>query len=299
MGRFRRANRRSIKRRRMRELSLFTGVGGGIWGSKLLGWKTIGYVEYDDYCQKIIRQRIEDGIFDRAPIFTDIRLFAVQYAKQYRGLVDIVTAGFPCQPFSTAGQQRAQADERNMWTSTLDVLRKVQPKRALLENVPGLLGKHGYFGTILKDLDESGYNAEWVCISAGGVGAPHKRNRLWILATHTESRRLEGVNQSDGSDKVQTEGVFSESSGSSIGAGSSTEVEDSDGERLERSEQQRRKIGERSRSFDSSWWQIEPDVGRVAHGVSDWRYRLKALGNAQVPGVVREAWQTLIGGADE
>lgn len=166
----------------MRELSLFSGGGGGVYGSKLLGWKTIGYVEYDDYCQRIIAQRIRDGIFDSAPIFGDIRTFAALHASSYRGLVDVVTAGFPCQPFSTAGKQRGSDDERNMWPATLEVIRAVRPKCALLENVPGLLGKHRYFETILKDLSEAGYDARWVCLSAAEVGAPHKRERLWILA---------------------------------------------------------------------------------------------------------------------
>ena len=83
----------------MNELSLFSGAGGGVLASKLLNWRTIGYVEWDEYCQKVIAQRIKDKLYERAPIFTDVREFIESgAARQYRGFVDVVSAGFPCQP---------------------------------------------------------------------------------------------------------------------------------------------------------------------------------------------------------
>lgn len=98
----------------LRELSLFSGAGGGVLGSKILGWKTVGYVEWEDYCQKIIAQRIKDGIFDNAPIFGDVRTFTSEgYARKYRGMVDVVSGGFPCQPFSVAGARKAGDDSRD------------------------------------------------------------------------------------------------------------------------------------------------------------------------------------------
>ena len=166
----------------MRELSLFTGAGGGLLGTKLLGWHTVGYVEFDDYCQKVLAQRIEDGFLDEAPIFGDIDEFIESGAsKKYAGFVDVVTAGFPCQPFSVAGKQRGQDDERNKWPQTIQTIRDVRPRFALLENVPGLLNS-GYFHEILGSLAESGFDVRWDCISAAAVGAPHRRDRLWILA---------------------------------------------------------------------------------------------------------------------
>lgn len=245
----------------MNELSLFTGIGGGVYGTKLLGWKTVGYVEYDNYCQRVIAQRIKDGIFDKAPIFSDIRTFASQYATKYRGLVDVITAGFPCQPFSTAGNQRAGEDVRNMWPSTLCVLKSVEPEYALLENVPGLLGGHGYFGTILCDLAKAGFDAKWGCLSAATFGAPHKRERLWIVATNTKSRRLQRGNIGDGSGSSTSTGIFAESA--------------------------------RTHCRRGEWWSIEPTVGRVADGISNRGKRLKALGNAQVPIVAAEAWKSI------
>ena len=170
--------------KRLRHLSLFTGGGGGELGVKLLGWETLGYVENNEYCQKVIAQRIKDGVFDDAPIFGDIRAFVSDgYAEAYQGMVDVVSAGFPCQPFSVAGKQAAEDDPRNRWPATLDVIRAVRPRFCFLENVPGLLaGSHGYFGRILGQLAESGYDARWRVLSAAEVGGPHKRDRLWILA---------------------------------------------------------------------------------------------------------------------
>jgi len=167
----------------MNELSLFSGAGGGVLASKyFLNWRTIGYVEFEKHCQKIIKQRIRDGLLDPGPIFGDIRKFISEgYAEAYKGMVDVISAGFPCQPFSVAGKKKGADDERNMWPSTCEVIRIIRPSRAFLENVPGLIGS-GYFGNILQDLAEIGYDAKWCCLSAAESGARHKRERLWIVA---------------------------------------------------------------------------------------------------------------------
>ena len=125
----------------MRELSLFTGAGGGLLGTKLLGWTTLGYVEIDDYCQRIIRQRIEDGYLDRAPIFGDIQAFIDQgYANIYQGMVDVVTAGFPCQAYSSAA--RGNNTAVSLWPETAEVIRRIRPKYVFLENVPRAFGEN-------------------------------------------------------------------------------------------------------------------------------------------------------------
>lgn len=173
---------------RMRELSLFTGAGGGVLGTHLLGWIPKGYVEIDEYCQRVIRQRIDDGLLADAPIFGDIRAFIREgFAGAYQGMVDVVSAGFPCQPFSTAGRRKGADDNRNLWPETLEVIRQVRPRYCLLENVRGLLSS-GYFPEILKGLAESGYDARWRVLSAAEVGAPHKRERLWIVAHTLDGR---------------------------------------------------------------------------------------------------------------
>lgn len=165
----------------MNELCLFAGAGGGLLGTKhLLGFNTVCYVENADYCIQVLKARIADGLLDDAPVWDDIKTFN---GKPWAGCVDIITAGFPCQPFSVAGKRRANKDERNLWPETIRVIREVRPRYAFCENVPGLIGgHHGYFGRILDDLSQSGYDARWCIVSAADVGAPHLRKRLWILA---------------------------------------------------------------------------------------------------------------------
>lgn len=271
----------------MRELSLFTGAGGGVLGSLLLGWETVGYVEWDDYCQRVIRQRIDDGILHEAPIFGDVRAFLSDgYAGAYQGMVDVVSAGFPCQPFSVAGKRAGADDDRNMWPATIGVIRAVRPRYCFLENVPGLLNS-GYFDTILGDLAESGYDARWRVLSAAELGAPHRRDRLWIIAYATGKQNRRG-----------------QFSGLAPDAGAGGEVADAAGQRRTKPGSAGKAIlehGEIERSAgcgsgSGQWWTAEPDVGRVAHGVASRVDRLKAIGNGQVPAVAAAAWRLLTEG---
>ena len=265
----------------MRELSLFSGAGGGLLGSKILGWETVGYVEFNEYCQRVIAQRIRDGWLDRAPIFGDIRTFLSDgYAAIYKGMVDVVSGGFPCQPFSVAGKRAAADDPRDMWPATLEVIRQIRPEWALLENVPGLLSAGadvhgGYFGTILRDLAEAGYDAEWTVLGADDVGAPHRRKRLWILA-HATKERLEG------SKPVGER--FAERSRPRNSGANVPEPRCWDGKRP------RREIGGEAWA---SWWNPEPPLGRVVNGLAHRVDRLKALGNGQVPQTMATAFLEL------
>jgi len=289
----------------MKELSLFSGAGGGVLGTQLLGWETIGYVEYNEYCQRVIRQRIEDGCLDNAPIFSDVNAFISEgYADAYKDMVGVISSGFPCQPFSVAGKKAAKDDPRNCWPQTLDIIRRVRPRYCLLENVGGLLSrKHRYFETILKDLAESGYDAWWKVISAAEVGGPHKRDRLWIVAHSNGSRKLqsEGSKQDergwagyDGEEVAHTSGIRLEEHGHSQAENAiqrSKEVSDTSSERLEGRELP---IGEEeayTTTGSTCWWDTEPRVGRVAHGMAHRVDRLKALGNGQVPAVAATAFK--------
>jgi DNA (cytosine-5)-methyltransferase 1 len=252
----------------MRELSLFTGAGGGLLASHLLGWVPVGYVEWDDYCQRVIAARIRDGMLPAAPIFTDVRKFVESgAAREYRGFTDVVSGGFPCQPFSVAGKRAGADDERNMWPATIECIRVVRPRYCFLENVPGLLNS-GYFGTILSDLAESGYDVRWRVLSAAEVGAPHKRDRLWIVA-HTKSARL-----------AQRRHRFTSNSAQNKGA------EQPGRDRLARC------VGASSEWSQRNWVNSAVFLGKldaVAYRVD----RLKALGNGQVPAVAAAAWRLL------
>lgn len=166
----------------MKYLSLFSGAGGGdIAMQHLLGFTCVGYVEFEKYCQQIIKQRISDGFLDAAPIFGDIRTFISEnYAESYTGLVDVITAGPPCQIVSCAGKRLGDKDPRNMWPQTIECIRIIRPRHFFLENPTGLLS-HDYCKQIFGLLAESGYDVRWRCLSAGEVGAPHKRDRVWIV----------------------------------------------------------------------------------------------------------------------
>jgi len=268
------------------ELSLFSGAGGGLLGTKLLGWRSVGYVEFNTYCQQILAQRIKDGFLDEAPIFGDIDDFIESgAAKKYKGYVDVVTAGFPCQPFSVAGKKKGQDDERNKWPQTIQCIRDVGCRYALLENVPGLLNS-GYFGEILTSLAEAGFDARWCVLGADDVGAPHRRKRLWILAD-SGSERLEGRGSECGLGEGIKEGEVGREG---------HDVADSDSERgrlRKTNRQDAENVGQPSRRSEHGCWDVEPDVGRVAHGVASRVDRLKALGNGQVPRVAATAWRIL------
>ena len=167
------------------ELSLFTGYGGFSLGLRLAGIKTrtVMYVEWERYPQEIIKARIKDGLLDDAPIWADISALD---GSQLRGVVDIITGGFPCQPHSVAGKKLGSEDERNLWPDTLRIISEVGPKFLMRENVPGILSGDGhrpaYGGQVVGELSAIGYDAEWDIVSASDAGAPHKRERWWCLA---------------------------------------------------------------------------------------------------------------------
>ena len=317
----------------MRELSLFTGGGGGVLATHhLLGWRTVGYVEWEEYAQRIIAARIKDGLLDAAPIYGDIRAFnRCGYAAAYTGMVDVITAGFPCQPFSVAGKQHGADDERNMWPATIATIRLVRPRYCLLENVPGLIS-NGYFATVLGDLAACGFDARWRVLSAAELGAPHKRDRLWIVAyqrdedsnangqkwsadqrepnswadgRHNACRMGADVSDTDRSKqrrRDQSQRGSDQRTGQPARDGETWTLADTASNRCNEMEQpnSERAQGEGVRRKASSrspgWWTTEPDVGRVANGVASRVDRLKALGNGQVPSVAATAWRLLTAG---
>ena len=185
-----------------RVLSLFSGIGGLDLGLRLVARRArvVCYVEGEAYCAAILAARMEDGLLDKAPVWSDVRTFDVD---TWRGLVDGVLAGFPCQPASLAGKRRGHRDERWLWPDIRRILGAVRPGWVFLENVPGLLTVNGgaAFQEVLGSLAALGFDAEWGCYRATDVGAPHRRERLFMLAhapgvrrreRRPESGRLEG-----------------------------------------------------------------------------------------------------------
>ena len=162
-------------------VSAFSGAGGlDLAVRAAIPTRTICYIEREITCAKILAQRAAEGFWglDDAPIYSDVKSFPTEL---FAGKVDILIGGFPCQPFSVAGKQEGSEDERNLWPDTLSLIRSLRPRYAFLENVPGLVS-HPYFGTILGDLAQAGYDAEWLCLTASEIGASHRRERVFILA---------------------------------------------------------------------------------------------------------------------
>lgn len=159
-------------------ISICTGIGGLDLAARMVfGARSVCYVEREAAALEILAARIQDGSMDDAPVWSDARSFD---GKPWRGKVDLITAGYPCQPFSVAGRGLAEADPRHIWPDIKRVIGEVQPTVVVLENVQGHL-KRG-FDTVLNDLDELGFDAEWGIYSASQAGAPHRRNRLFVLA---------------------------------------------------------------------------------------------------------------------
>ena len=165
----------------MNELALFAGAGGGILGGHLLGWRTVCAVEWEPYPASVLVARQNDGLLPPFPIWDDVQTFD---GKPWRGIVDVISGGFPCQDISSAGKGAGITGNRSsMWKHMARIIGEVRPKFAFVENSP-MLTVRG-LGVVLGDLAEMGFDARWCVLGADSVGAPHKRDRIWILATNT------------------------------------------------------------------------------------------------------------------
>lgn len=296
----------------MNGLALCAGACGIELGIKLAEQshhRTVCYVEAESYPAAIIQARIRDGLLDDAPIWDDLRTFA---GGPWRGVVDLVTSGFPCQGWSFAGKRRGADDPRNLWPDVARVVREVQPAICFFENVPGILPYH--FAEIKPRLSSMGFRVVEGIYAAAEVGAPHLRPRLFILAyaigTPRPSIEQErealagGLPPRDGA-----QGAVAHAEGEPIRARLCEERQasirrrrsdngrsapsNSYSARLAQREGSEEK-GEPGSTFDGSdWWSVEPDVGRVADGVAARVDRLRACGNGAVPAVAVLAWRGL------
>lgn len=272
----------------MNELALFSGAGGGILGGKLLGWRTICAVERDEYAASVLVARQNDGILEPFPIWSDVCTFD---GKPWRGRVDVISGGFPCQDISSAGKGAGITGERSrLWSEMARIVREVRPRHVFVENSPMLTSRG--LGVVLGDLATLGYNARWGVLGAHHAGAPHKRDRIWILA-YTEVSDDETGKGAD----WNRQGPQKQLRG---GCGCANDEQrrsaqcfatDASSRRHRPQEKAIRAGGQAA--IDGSWWETEPAVGRVADGMAYRVDRLRALGNGQVPAVAALAWQVL------
>lgn len=301
----------------MNELALFAGAGGGILAGQLLGWRTVCAVELDPYAASVLVARQDDGLLPPFPIWDDVRSFD---GRPWRGRVDVVSGGFPCQDISLAGRGAGIYGARSgLWSEFARILLEVRPNHAFIENSPALVARG--LDRVLSDLAALGFDAEWGVLGASDVGAPHRRERIWILAHAIGIGRSEGRSESawreggpetaercadvanpDRARELQPRGPERDERRWVGDGGCAKAVSDAAGKGCT---QQGRasealpgaRAGEPAGPDGCGWhpWVAEPDVGRVAHGVAARVDRLKALGNGQVPQCAAEAWRLLSG----
>ena len=247
----------------MRHGSLFSGIGGFDLAALWMGWRNVFQVEIDRYCTGVLAKNFPD-----VARYGDVRGFD---GRGYRGEVDVLTAGFPCQPFSLAGKRKGAEDDRYLWNETFRVVREVAPGYFVGENVPGIIGLA--FDKVCADLEGAGYEVQTFIIPACAVGAWHRRDRVWFVGVSEDRRRGK---EGDGY-RAFEDAVVADADGSGCEeqwVGESEEAEFSSVER-------------------ACGWAAEPGVGRVVDGFPGRVDRLKGLGNAIVPQVALEVFKII------
>lgn len=160
----------------MKHLSLFSGIGGFDLAAQWAGWENVAQVEIDHWCRRILKKH-----FPHAQQFEDIRTFD---GTAWMGSVDVISGGFPCQPYSSAGRQKGKEDERHLWPEMLRVIREIGPSWVVGENVFGIVNWSGglVFDEVQSDLEAAGYEVQAYVLPAASVNAPHQRYRVWFVA---------------------------------------------------------------------------------------------------------------------
>jgi len=283
----------------VRHLDLFSGIGGFALAARRVGWETVGFCEIDPYCQKVLAKH-----WPGVPIYEDVKTIVADPQSDRRGPrwargvainsengpptettftgpVDIITGGFPCQDISYAGKGAGIEGERSgLWTELARIIGDIRPRWAVLENVAALLGRG--LDRVAGDLAEIGYDCEWHCIPASAVGAPHRRDRIWIVAYPQKLQCNGGNNNIRNSKQQQTVSKSGNSSGAKTMA--DTNVPRLEG-RLRKGLQEcaSQRTSGQGGGTGYNQWAVESDVGRVANGIPRRMDRLRGLGNAVVP----------------
>jgi DNA (cytosine-5)-methyltransferase 1 len=262
----------------MNVLDLFSGIGGFSLGLERAGMRTVDFCEIEPFCRSVLKTHWPD-----VPIFEDVtKLKASDINEQ----VNVIAGGFPCQDISTAGRGAGLSGSRSgLWFEYHRLINEIQPQFAIIENVSALRSRG--LDEVLRSLAKIGYDAEWHCIPASAVGAPHRRDRIWIVAYPSRNR----LQEREGKDR---ESFCSERLQSGMDLiGKSFNVADAirigqqgpwthgDARNSETNGE-----GQTTQFIYGGFgniWRVEPDVGRVANGVPGRVDRLRALGNAVVP----------------
>ena len=222
-------------------LSLFSGIGGLDLAAEWAGFKTVAFVERDKFCKSVLRER-----WSGVPIFDDVCEFKWEGESPA-----LLSAGFPCQPHTLAGERKASVDERDLWGECARITSESRPRWAVFENVPGLLSSEqgSFFGMVIGDLAQMGYRVGWGTWAASDVGARHRRERVFVVAYSGGARSSPWVSGQEPGEEGNAGKPYDD--------------------------------GVQGRGPD--FWSVEPGVGRLADGVPQRVDRLRALGNAVVP----------------
>lgn len=264
----------------LRHASLFSGIGGFDLAAQWMGWENVFQVEIDKWCRDILEKN-----FPGVNRYEDIKNFN---AKKYEGSIDVISGGFPCQPFSVAGNRRGKEDDRYLWEEMLRFIREVKPSYVVGENVTGIIGMA--LDTVLLDLENEGYATETYIIPACAKNAWHRRDRVWIIA-YSDNRGNRRTSRQDEGEGGKEWLQKRDEMGKSCKSGYLLADADNAG-----FEKQRQRIADEEAHIApkcSSWWEAEPGVGRVVDGLSGRVDRIKGLGNAVVPQVVYEIFKAI------
>ena len=269
-------------------LDLFSGIGGFALGFRNAGGiRTVAFCEIDSYAKKVLAKNFPD-----TPIYPDVKEVKGDELISRFGTIDIITAGFPCQDISFANPSGKGLDgERSgLFYEAVRIVSEVRPRFVLLENVAALLSRDSgdWFGQVLAELDKIGYDAEWHCIQAADFGAPHIRDRVWILAYPSIGGRSgeTGVKLADDDTRLEEDGLLADSNDCRADVAYAESVGGDGGEYQQSSTSP---IPATTRAVYSAFskrkykWEPEPDVCRVAHGIPARVDRLRGLGNAVIP----------------
>jgi DNA (cytosine-5)-methyltransferase 1 len=278
----------------MKILDLFSGIGGFSLGLERAGMQTVAFCEVDPACRQVLKKHWPD-----VPIFEDVKTLT---AKDIHDTVDVICGGFPCQDISVAGRGAGLAGARSgLWYEYRRLIQEIRPRYVIIENVAALRSRG--LDAVLRSLAEIGYDAQWHCIPASALGAPHQRDRIWLVAYAERDGCISAEIAGGAEEAVRKEptGAHDAFDAARTGGLPTTErdVADASSTRLSRGERIRDYIEENIRRWQAASrpasescpvsgrktysWDVEPAVGRVADGVPGRVDRLKQLGNAVVP----------------
>ncbi|MED4820184.1 DNA (cytosine-5-)-methyltransferase [Bacillus atrophaeus] len=283
----------------MKSIELFAGIGGIALAAEWAGIETVAFCEREPFCQKVLNKN-----FPGVPIFDDVctlnrQLLEEKGVIEPGGTIDIISGGFPCQPYSIAGKRRGTEDDRDLWPEMFRIIKELRPTWVVGENVANFANME--LDRTLFDLESAGYKGQSFIIPACAVDAKHRRDRTFVVAYSDSFGRYNRRNNRQerhlsGEQGRQFEKSHSERYGPINRAGEVRSIlSDTVGERCNQMEQHDggRKTSEKAicqigkyslkPRGDKSRWAAEPDVGRMAHGVPNRVDRIKGLGNAVVP----------------